>query len=157
MGLLKIRCISCINIIHFSRAAAVIVLRLPACAGRMEKYALAYYNLTTYKPWEISVAINRKSRVKVPDYPPVKLYYFSPGNFNAGIEKMKFGRNEVKIYCKEKTICDCMRYRKQLGKDINQTLAPVIKLAACLGILVPGQFYPISLPLNAEFLPHVNH
>lgn len=82
------------------------------------QYALAYHNLTTYKPWEISVAIDRKSRVKVPDYPPVKLYYFAPRIFNAGIEKIKFGRNEVKIYCKEKTICDCMRYRKQLGKDI---------------------------------------
>lgn len=82
------------------------------------QYALAYHNLTTYKPWQIFVAIDRKSRVKVPDYPPVKLYYFAPKIFNAGIEKIKYGRHEVKIYCKEKTICDCMRYRKQLGKDI---------------------------------------
>ncbi|MDD4239591.1 MAG: type IV toxin-antitoxin system AbiEi family antitoxin domain-containing protein [Desulfotomaculaceae bacterium] len=82
------------------------------------QYALAYYDLTTYKPWEITVAVGRKSRVTLPEYPPVKLYYFSPKVFNAGIEKIQAGGHEVKIYSKEKTICDCMRYRKQLGKDI---------------------------------------
>lgn len=55
------------------------------------QYALAYYELTTYKPWEISVAIGRKSKVKLPEYPPVKLYYFSPKVFNAGIEIIQAG------------------------------------------------------------------
>ena len=80
--------------------------------------ALAYHNLTTYQPWEISVAIDRKSRVTAPDYPPVKIYYFTPKVFNAGIEIIRLGKHEVKIYCKEKTICDCIRYRNQIGKDI---------------------------------------
>jgi len=80
--------------------------------------ALAYHNLTTHNPWEVSVAVNRKSRVKLPDYPPVKLYYFSPEIFGAGIEKIKFGKHEVKIYNKEKTICDCIKHRKKIGKDI---------------------------------------
>jgi len=80
--------------------------------------ALAHHNLTTHKPWEVSVAVNRKSRVKLPDYPPVKLYYFSPKIFAVGIEKIKIGSHEVRIYAKEKTICDCIKYRKKLGKDI---------------------------------------
>ena len=80
--------------------------------------ALAYHNLTTHKPWEVSVAVNRKSRVKLPDYPPVKLYYFSSKIFAVGIEKIKIGSHEVRIYAKEKTICDCIKYRKKLGKDI---------------------------------------
>jgi len=80
--------------------------------------ALSYYNLTTYNPWEISVAINRKSRITIPEYPPVKLYYFPSKIFSAGIEEVQLDRHRVRIYSKEKTICDCIRYRKQLGKDI---------------------------------------
>ena len=45
------------------------------------QYALAYYNLTTAKPWEISAAIGKKARVKLPDYPPIRLYYFTSRNF----------------------------------------------------------------------------
>jgi predicted transcriptional regulator of viral defense system len=87
--------------------------------------ALAYHNLTTHKPWEVSVAVNRKSRIKLPDYPPVKLYYFSSKIFDAGIEKIKFGRLEVRIYNKEKTICDCIKHRKKIGKDIIKEMLQV--------------------------------
>lgn len=115
--------------------------------------ALAYHNLTTIKPWEISVAIGRKSRVKVPDYPPVKLYYFGPKIFSAGIEKIQLSKHEVKIYCREKTICDCMRYRKQLGKDIikemmlqyirshTRNLELLMKYADICGVTKPIQMY----------------
>jgi predicted transcriptional regulator of viral defense system len=83
------------------------------------QYALAYHNLTTSKPWEISVALSKKSRVrKLPEYPPIKIYYFAPQIFNVGIEKIPINAHEVKIYNREKTICDCMRYRKQIGQDI---------------------------------------
>lgn len=81
-------------------------------------YALAYHKLTTQNPWEVSVAIERGSRVSLPDYPPVKLYYFSSPMFNAGIETIREGKHVIRIYNKEKTICDCMRFRNQLGKDI---------------------------------------
>lgn len=80
--------------------------------------ALAYYNLTTYKPWEISVAIDRKAKVTLPNYPPISLCYFTTKMYKSGIEYIKANGHSIKIYSKEKTICDCVRYRDKVGKDI---------------------------------------
>ena len=81
-------------------------------------YALTYHKLTTQKPWEVSVAIKRGSRVSLPEYPPVELYYFASPLFNEGIEKIREDQHVIRIYNKEKTICDCMRFRNQLGRNI---------------------------------------
>lgn len=80
--------------------------------------ALAYYNLTTYKPWGISVAIDRKAKVALPNYPPISLYYFPTKIYKSGVEQIRVNGHYVKIYSKEKTICDCIRYRDKVGKDI---------------------------------------
>jgi predicted transcriptional regulator of viral defense system len=117
------------------------------------QYALAYYNLTTLKPWEVSVAIGKNARVKLPEYPPIRLYYFTPKIYNAGIEKIAIGKHEVKIYSREKTLCDCMRYRKQIGQDIikemmvsylkghNRNLDMLLKYAKICGVTKEIQTY----------------
>jgi len=80
--------------------------------------ALSYYELTTFNPSIISVAIHRKSwRPKI-EYPPVEFYYFSKKQFEAGIDEIKIADHKISIYCIEKTICDCFRYRNKLGLDI---------------------------------------
>ena len=80
--------------------------------------ALSYYELTTFNPSVISMAIHRKSwRPKI-EYPPAEFYYFSKKQFEAGIDKIKIRDHKMNIYCIEKTICDCFRYRNKLGIDI---------------------------------------
>lgn len=80
--------------------------------------ALSYYETTTFNPSIISMAIHRKSwRPKI-EYPPVEFYYFSKKQFEAGIDKINIRGYKVNIYCREKTICDCFRYRNKLGIDI---------------------------------------
>ena len=80
--------------------------------------ALSYYEFTTFNPSIISMAIHRKSwRPKI-EYPPVEFYYFSKKQFESGINIIKIANNNINIYCKEKTICDCFRYRNKLGIDI---------------------------------------
>lgn len=80
--------------------------------------ALSYYEMTTFNPSIISMAIHRKSwRPKI-EYPPVEFYYFSKKQFEAGIDKINIRGYKVSIYCREKTICDCFRYRNKLGIDI---------------------------------------
>ncbi|MCD6129643.1 MAG: Abortive infection protein AbiEi [Deltaproteobacteria bacterium] len=80
--------------------------------------ALSYYELTTFNPSIISMAIHRKSwRPKI-KYPPVEFYYFSTKQFKAGIDEIKIKGHRVRIYCPEKTICDCFRYRNKLGLDV---------------------------------------
>ncbi len=80
--------------------------------------ALSYYELTTFSPSIISMAICRGSRRPKIEYPPVEFYYFSTKQFEAGINEIKIKAHKVRIYCPEKTICDCFRYRNKLGLDI---------------------------------------
>jgi len=80
--------------------------------------ALSYYELTTFNPSVISMAICRGSRKPKINYPPVEFYHFSKKQFEAGINKIKVKGHEIRIYNREKTICDCFRYRNKLGLDI---------------------------------------
>ena len=81
--------------------------------------ALSYYDLTTTNPWEYYIAIHRdEHRPKLPDYPPISIFYFADKQYNTGIEEVDIGGSKVKIYDKEKTICDCIRLRNKVGTDV---------------------------------------
>lgn len=91
--------------------------------------ALSYLELTTFNPSIISMAIHRKSRRPRVEYPPVEFYYFSTKQFKVGIEEIKIEGYKVRIYCPEKTICDCFRYRNKLGLEIaKEGLSEYLKL-----------------------------
>ncbi len=80
--------------------------------------ALSYHELTTLNPSIISMAICRGSREPKIEYPPVEFYHFSKKQFEAGINEIKIKGHKIRIYCPEKTICDCFRYRNKLGLDM---------------------------------------
>jgi len=80
--------------------------------------ALAYYELTSYTPGEYTIAVRRNYNIKLPDYPPIKLYYFSDKYYMDGVEKIDINGNIIKMYNIEKTICDCLRYEDKISKDI---------------------------------------
>lgn len=81
--------------------------------------ALAWYELTTYIPKEYNMAIYTYSRKPVvPDYPPIKLYYYSEKRFARGVNTVEVDGHQVKIFDLEKTICDMIHYRNKLGMDI---------------------------------------
>ncbi|TKJ46342.1 Abortive infection protein AbiEi [Candidatus Aerophobetes bacterium Ae_b3a] len=80
--------------------------------------ALSYHELTTLNPSIISMAICRGSREPKIEYPPVEFYHFSKKQFEAGINEIKIKGHKIRIYCPEKTVCDCFRYRNKLGLDM---------------------------------------
>lgn len=80
--------------------------------------ALAYYELTTFNPSEITVAVPHNTPKFELDYPPIKVYYFSDSFYHIGINEIGLEHGTIKIYNKEKTICDMFRYRKKLGEDL---------------------------------------
>jgi predicted transcriptional regulator of viral defense system len=80
--------------------------------------SLSFYELTTFTPSVVSVAICRGSRRPKIDYPPAEFYHFSKKQFEAGISEIKIKSRKIRIYNPEKTICDCFRYRNKLGLDI---------------------------------------
>ena len=80
--------------------------------------ALDFYNLTTFNPSDIYVAVPQPCKIPQIIYPPIKAYYFSKNVYEAGIEHIKTRYGTVKIYNREKTICDMFRYRNKLGEDL---------------------------------------
>ncbi len=80
--------------------------------------ALSYYDLTTYTPEVISVAIYRESWKPMIKYPPVEFYLFSLHQFEECIDVVLINKQKIRIYSPEKTVCDCIRYRNKLGLDM---------------------------------------
>ncbi|MDT3694813.1 MAG: hypothetical protein ROY99_00390 [Ignavibacterium sp.] len=80
--------------------------------------AAEYYELTTFNPLYISVAVPHNTPKFNLDYPPIKVYYFADSYYSPGIETLKTKSGIVKIYNKEKTIGDLFRYMKKIGEDI---------------------------------------
>ena len=81
--------------------------------------ALDYHGLTTFNPREIALAIPRSAWApKLPDYPPLKLVYFSETIYSLGVTTITHNCGVFRVYDAEKTVCDVFRYRKKLGQDI---------------------------------------
>jgi len=80
--------------------------------------ALAHYELTTFNPSEVFVAIPLAEKPHKILFPPTKFFFFSERFYSIGIERIRTSMGEVRVYCKEKTICDMFRYRNKLGEDI---------------------------------------
>ncbi|WP_040950211.1 type IV toxin-antitoxin system AbiEi family antitoxin domain-containing protein [Gorillibacterium massiliense] len=81
--------------------------------------ALSFHELTTFNPWEYQIAIHRGSKKpKLPDYPPIKVVYLADTQYNLGVSEVRVEGTFVRIYDREKTICDIVRYREKLGIDL---------------------------------------
>ena len=78
--------------------------------------AAVYYNLSTYRPDTIDVAIPRKAKVStLPDWPELNVCYFTNDRFDVGIETVEDGNNRFRIYDMEKTVVDIVFYREKIG------------------------------------------
>ena len=91
--------------------------------------ALSYHELTTFNPSVISMALPRDVRFPKILYPPVEFYHFSQEQFNAGINEISLKGTTLRVYSREKTVCDCFRYRNKIGLDTaKEGLAKYLKL-----------------------------
>lgn len=79
-----------------------------------------YYELSNYVPPEYHLAIEKNEKVTLPTYPPIQLYYWTQKYWELGITSVKIGHTAVKIYNKEKCVCDSIRYRNKLGKEVEK-------------------------------------
>lgn len=80
--------------------------------------ALQFHNIGTQSPFEVWIAIDRKSAKPRIDYPPVRIVRFSGKALSEGVEKKQIEGVEVKIFSKAKTIADCFKYRNKIGLDV---------------------------------------
>ncbi len=80
--------------------------------------ALAYHELTTQIPHEVSVALPRGSEPPRLRFPPIRIYWFSDQAMTNGVEEPIIDGVRVRIFGAEKTIADCFKYRNKLGLDV---------------------------------------
>jgi predicted transcriptional regulator of viral defense system len=90
--------------------------------------ALSYYELTTFTPPYLSIALRRGSRKPKISYPPVEIHHFSELQYSYGIKIITLSGHLIKIYSREKTLADCLRYRNRIGIDmVKEGLAEYLK------------------------------
>ena len=80
--------------------------------------ALAHYELTTQVPHYVDIALQSHAQVPKVDGVPVRVFWFPPRAFEAGVETVTVDRVPIKIYSPEKTIADCFKYRNKVGLDV---------------------------------------
>jgi len=80
--------------------------------------ALNFHNLTTQIPGCVSIAVPMNVLAPHIDYPPIKVYRLSQKTYSAGIEYHIIDGVTVRVYCREKTIADCFKFRNKIGGDI---------------------------------------
>lgn len=80
--------------------------------------ALEHYGLTTYVPGEYHVAIESKDKIRLPEYPPIRLFYYDSETFPMGMEEKVSEDMTYRIYSRERTLCDAVKFRNKIGKDI---------------------------------------
>ncbi len=92
--------------------------------------ALFYYGYSDFAPREWTIAVPRSislTKLKF-DAVPVKAYFIQKNVFEIGRTTAFFDGVELSIYDRERTICDCFKYRTKLdsetfGKAINAYVA----------------------------------
>lgn len=102
----------------FSEVGTVIRL-FPDAVFCMET-ALRYYKYSDRTPAEWHLAVSKdsgKSRFKI-DYPFVKPHYMEPSWLEVGLTSGTMDGHKVRIYDKDRVICDCLRYRNKMDKEI---------------------------------------
>ena len=82
--------------------------------------ALRYYGYSDRTPGDWHLAVSKdsgKSRFKI-DYPFVKPYYVEPAVLELGLITGTMDGHAIRIYDKERLICDCLRYRNKMDKEV---------------------------------------
>ena len=103
-----------------ANSEVVTVIRLFPDAILCMDTALRHYGYSDRTPddWHLAVSKDSgKSRFKI-DYPFVKPYYVEPSLLEIGLTSGVIDGNEVRIYDKDRLICDCLRYRNKMNKEI---------------------------------------
>lgn len=81
--------------------------------------ALWKYGYLKQRPYRWSVAISKntsKSRFNI-DYPIVDPYYTEPEVLELGVTEVDFADGKMKIYEKERLICDVLKYQEKMNRE----------------------------------------
>lgn len=98
----------------------VIIARLFPEAGIFLESAMMEYSFTDRIPSAWQIAIDKdsnKNKYKI-EYPPIEPYYLESKLINIGIDTILFDGVKGRIYNRDRTICDVLRYEKKLEEEV---------------------------------------
>lgn len=98
----------------------VVIARLFPRAVIFRESALMLYGYTDRIPsaWQIAVNKNSSKAQYEIDYPLVEPYYLVPKILKVGVDVIQVDGVAVRIYDRDRTICDVLRYEKKLEKEV---------------------------------------
>ena len=80
--------------------------------------AWEHYELTTHIPSAFCIAIPRKRKLVLPEFPPITLYYWSNHLLEFGTTIAKVHGHKVHVTDLERSVCDAIKYRNKIGLDV---------------------------------------
>ena len=80
--------------------------------------ALQFHELTTQIPYQVWMAVDRKSWLPEHDLPYVNIVRFSGNALKYGIEEYIIEGVNVRVFNPSKTVADCFKYRNKIGMDV---------------------------------------
>ena len=91
--------------------------------------AARYYELTTFLPDVVDVAIERKKKVNtLPEWPAIRIYYFNSARMEIGVREVSEDGNTFHIFDIEKTVIDIIYYRNKVGiEETSEVLNNYLK------------------------------
>lgn len=80
--------------------------------------ALSFHEIGTQVPAEVWMAIDRRARRPVVQYPPMRFVRFSGAALSEGVETHSLEGQAVRVYSAAKTVADAFKYRNKIGLDV---------------------------------------
>lgn len=115
---------------NHSFSETTIIARLFPDAVICMESALQYYGYTDRTPIAWNLAVDKhstKSRFNI-DYPNVKPYYIPIEQMTMGVDVVKIEDTELKVFNRERTICDCIRRESKIDTEVfNKAIQAYIK------------------------------
>jgi len=98
----------------------VIISRLFPEAIIFLESALIKYGYTDRIPTALQIAVNRYSKTTKYDidYPVIQPFYIEPKFLKIGVTYSLVDHVEIKLYDRDRTMCDVLRYEKKLEKEV---------------------------------------
>ncbi len=76
------------------------------------------HGLTTSLPQAYHVTIKRGRKIRLPEYPLIELHYITEALWELGVEEQVVSGYEIKVYNKERSVCDAVKYKNKVGIDV---------------------------------------
>ncbi len=114
----------------YGNSEVVIINRLFPDAVLCMETALFYYKYSDRNPAEWNIAIDKnasRQRLKI-DYPFIKAYRVEPSLLSLGETSGKIDFEKIRIYDRDRTICDVLRNMNKMDKEIfNKAIQNYVK------------------------------